>query len=164
MQRPEAAEAGPRQVQVERRPGELAGDDEADEESGDTPEYRGDRAEFDRPEIVVGPAVDLLSRQLGRTVVIMINDCERGQQASCSGESSASPIVIDFEPMDASVMSCDFPSLLAASRETRARRRRFEEDQVPQWMARAGPSNGLLHAGRNNPLVCCRKASPRRAA
>src|SRR6516165_7236000 len=78
-----------------------------------------------------------------------------------SGASSASPIVIDFEPMDASVMSCDFPSLLTASREIRARRRRFEEDQVPQWIARAGPSNGLLHAGRNNPLLCSRKASLR---
>src|SRR6516164_5501041 len=89
---------------------------------------------------------------------------QRNASTRNNGASSASLIVIDFEPMDASVMSCDFPSLLAASRETRARRRRFEEDQVPQWVARAGPSNGLLHAGRNNPLVCCGKASPRRAA
>ena len=48
VQRPQPAEARPRQVEVERRNGELPGDDVADEEAGDAPEDGGDDGDLDR--------------------------------------------------------------------------------------------------------------------
>ena len=58
VQRTQAAEGGPRQIEIEDRQGELAGDVEADGEAGDAPEHGGDGREFDRAEIVVRLAVD----------------------------------------------------------------------------------------------------------
>src|SRR5690606_24347427 len=40
---------GPRQVEVERREGELPGDDGADEKTDHTPEYSGDGGDAHRP-------------------------------------------------------------------------------------------------------------------
>ena len=42
MERPEAAEGRPRQVEVEDREGEFEGDIDADQESGEAPEHRCD--------------------------------------------------------------------------------------------------------------------------
>ena len=81
MQRPQAAEARPGQVEIQRRPGQLRGDDEAHQESGDTPEHRGNCGELDRPHVVVRTARDLLRRQLGRTIIILVEDGERGTKA-----------------------------------------------------------------------------------
>ena len=47
VQRPQAAEVGPGQVEVERGEGQLPGDDVADEEAGDAPEHGGDGGHLD---------------------------------------------------------------------------------------------------------------------
>ena len=47
MQRPQPAEVGPGQVEVEDREGELQGDDDADQEADDAPEHGGDHAGAD---------------------------------------------------------------------------------------------------------------------
>ena len=93
VQRPQPAEAGPRQVEIERGPGQLRGDQEADGKAGDAPEHRHHGGEFDRTQIVVGPAVDLLRRQRRRTIVIAVHDregggeaggaCQRGMKGEC---------------------------------------------------------------------------------
>jgi hypothetical protein len=44
VQRPQPPEGRPRQVEVERREGELQRDDDADEEAGDAPEHRSRRS------------------------------------------------------------------------------------------------------------------------
>ncbi len=49
MQRPQAPEVGPRQVEVESGEGELPGDEVADEKADDTPENGGDRRHLDGP-------------------------------------------------------------------------------------------------------------------
>ena len=59
VQRPQPAEAGPGQIEVQRGPGQLRGDDEADEKAGNAPEHRHDGGELDRAHIVVRAAVDL---------------------------------------------------------------------------------------------------------
>ena len=129
VQRPQAAEAGPGQIEIERRPRELRGDQQSDRKSGDAPEYRHDGRELDRTEIVVGPAVDLLRRQRRRTIEIAVEDRKdrreagraaergmegerriqrlgRGEQAEKARRSEntsirpASPCVIDFAVWD----------------------------------------------------------------
>ena len=47
VQRPQPAEAGPRQVEVERGEGELPGDDVADDEAGNAPDHGGDGGDLD---------------------------------------------------------------------------------------------------------------------
>ena len=42
MQRPQASEAGPGQIEIEHRVSELPGDDVADEKTHHPPEHRGD--------------------------------------------------------------------------------------------------------------------------
>ena len=81
MQRPQPAEAGPRQVEIERRPRQLRRDQQPDRKSGDAPEHRHDGGELDRAHIVVGPAVDFLRRQRRRAVEIPVDDRERRRQA-----------------------------------------------------------------------------------
>ena len=77
VQRPDAAERDPGQIEIEHRKGELERGPQADREAGDAPEHRGDGRELDRPHIVVGLAVDRQRRQLGRPVVVAIDDRER---------------------------------------------------------------------------------------
>ena len=48
VQRPQLAEAGPRQVEVQLRKGELPGNDIADHETGDAPEDGGNCGKLDR--------------------------------------------------------------------------------------------------------------------
>ena len=76
VQRPQPAETGPGQIEVQHRPGQLAGNQEPDGEPGDTPEHRHDRTELDRAHIVIGPAIDLQRRQRGRAVEIPVEDEE----------------------------------------------------------------------------------------
>ncbi len=63
MQRPQPAETGPGQIEIERRPRQLRRDQEPDGKAGDSPEHRHDRGELDRAHIVVGSAIDFLRRQ-----------------------------------------------------------------------------------------------------
>jgi hypothetical protein len=86
MQGPQAAKRRPRQIKVQRRPGELRRDDQADREAGDAPDNGCDGSKFDRPQIVVGTAVDLLRRKLCRAVVVPVEDREAGKQACRTSE------------------------------------------------------------------------------
>ncbi len=52
VQRTQPPEAGPRQIEIERREGQLPGDHVADQEAGDAPEHRGDHRELDRSVMV----------------------------------------------------------------------------------------------------------------
>ncbi|MHC2621203.1 hypothetical protein ACVIW2_003235 [Bradyrhizobium huanghuaihaiense] len=81
VQRPQPAELNPGQIEVQRRPGQLRGDDETDEEAGDAPEHRHEGAELDRPHVVVGAAVDLRRRQRRRTLEVAVDDDEHRGQA-----------------------------------------------------------------------------------
>ncbi len=81
VQRPQAAEIDPL-VEIEQRKRQLEGDDDADGEGGDAPEHRRHAGELDRPQIVVGLAVDLERCRRGRAVVIAVDDDEhRGDAA-----------------------------------------------------------------------------------
>ena len=66
VQRPDAPERDPRQIEIEDREGELERRPQADRESGNAPEHGRDGRELDRPHIVVGLAVDGQRRQFGR--------------------------------------------------------------------------------------------------
>ena len=66
MQRPDAAERDPGQIEIEHRKCELERGPKADRESGDAPEHRSDGRKFDRPDVVVGLAVDRERRQRRR--------------------------------------------------------------------------------------------------
>ncbi len=81
MQRPQSAEAGPWQVEIERGPGELRSDQKPDRKSGDTPEHRHHGGEFDRAHIVIGPAVDFLRRQQCRAGEIPVHNHDDRRQA-----------------------------------------------------------------------------------
>ena len=81
MQRPQPAKAGPWQVEIERRPCELRGDQQPDGEAGDAPKHRHHGRELDRAHIVVGPAVDFLRRQRRGTVEIAVHDRKHRPQA-----------------------------------------------------------------------------------
>ncbi|MEY9897864.1 hypothetical protein ABIA44_002038 [Bradyrhizobium sp. USDA 329] len=81
VQRPQAAEADPGQIEVQCGPGQLRGDDEADEESGNAPEHRHEGREFDRPHVVVRAAVDFLGRQRRRPFEVAVDDEEHRSQA-----------------------------------------------------------------------------------
>jgi hypothetical protein len=59
----------------------LRGDQQPDRKSGDTPEYRYRRREFDRAHIVIGPAVDFLRWQQCRAVEIPVYDRKDRPQA-----------------------------------------------------------------------------------
>src|ERR1700722_649184 len=87
MQRAQPAETGPRQVEIERWPGQLARNQESDGESGDAPEYRYCRGEFDRTQMIVGPAVDFLGWQRVRTIIIAVEDGENRPKAGGSTQS-----------------------------------------------------------------------------
>ena len=86
VQRPQAAEAGPRQVEIERRPGQLRRDQQPDRETGDPPEHRYDGRELDRTHIVVGPAVDFLRRQRGRAIEVPVQDRKDRRKAGGGAE------------------------------------------------------------------------------
>ncbi|MFK4665430.1 hypothetical protein ABIF76_006284 [Bradyrhizobium ottawaense] len=86
VQRPQPAEAGPGQIEIQRGPGQLRGDDEADEEARDAPEHRHEGGELDRPHVVVGAAVDLRRRQRSRPVEVAIDDDEHCGKARCRTE------------------------------------------------------------------------------
>ena len=64
VQRPDAAERHPGQIEVERRKGELERRPEPDREAGDAPEHRRDGRELDRAHVVVRLAVDRERRQV----------------------------------------------------------------------------------------------------
>ena len=49
---------------VQRGPCELRRDQQPDGEAGNSPEYRDCRRKLDRAQIVIGPAIDLLGRQI----------------------------------------------------------------------------------------------------
>ena len=85
MQRADAAERKPRQIEIEDRKGELERRPQSDRKAGNAPDHRGDGRELDRAHVVVGLAVDGERRQLGRTVVVAVDDRERGGDA-CGGK------------------------------------------------------------------------------
>src|SRR5262249_49349215 len=66
MQRPDAAEIEPGQIEVEGGPRELERRPETNQETCDAPEYREPSRELDRSEIVVRLAADLLRGQRSR--------------------------------------------------------------------------------------------------
>ena len=81
VQRPDAAEREPRQVEIEHRKGELERGPEPDREARDAPEHRGDGRELHRPHIVVRLAVDLERRRRGRAIEVPVEDREDGRDA-----------------------------------------------------------------------------------
>ena len=81
VQRAQAAERDPRQIEIEDRKGQFAGDVEADGEAGDAPEHGGDGRELDRAHVVVRLAVDGQRCRLGRAVVVAIDDGEHRRDA-----------------------------------------------------------------------------------
>ncbi len=76
MQRPESAEARPRQIEIERRPRQLRRDQKTHRKAGNAPEHRHDGSELDRAHIVVGTAIDFLRRQRRGAVEIPVKDDE----------------------------------------------------------------------------------------
>src|SRR5471032_1418587 len=80
MQRAKPAETGPRQVEIERRPGKLRGYQQPDREAGYSPEHRYRYGELDRTHIVVRLAVDLLRRRRRRPIEISIKDEENRRE------------------------------------------------------------------------------------
>ena len=86
VQRPDAAEIEPGQIEVERRTGEFERRPQADQESGDAPEHRERGRDLHRAEIVVRPAVDLLRRQLRRPIEVVVEDAEHDRDARRGGE------------------------------------------------------------------------------
>ena len=81
VQRPDAAERDPRQIEIQDGKGQLQRRPQAHREAGDAPEHRGDGRELDRAEIVVRLAVDRERRQLRRPVVVAVEDLEDGRGA-----------------------------------------------------------------------------------
>ncbi len=76
VDRPQPPEFDPRQIEVQDRKGHFERDIEADAEADDAPEDRCHRCEFDRPEIIIGLAVDDLRHRLGRARIVAIDDRE----------------------------------------------------------------------------------------
>ena len=80
VQRAQAAERDPGQIEIENRKCQLQRDVETDGEPGDAPEHRRNAGELDRAHIVVGLAIDG-QRRFGRPLVIAIDDGEHGRDA-----------------------------------------------------------------------------------
>ena len=76
VQRAQAAEAGPGQVEVQRGEGQLPGDEVADDEAGDAPDHGGNRGNLDR-------TVHVVVRSLERAPSIerLVQDHDRGDPA-----------------------------------------------------------------------------------
>ncbi len=75
VQRTQAPEVEPGR-DVEPGIGELEGDVDAYRHAREAPEQSGERSELYRPEIIVGPAVDLERRRSGRARVVALEDRE----------------------------------------------------------------------------------------
>ena len=94
VQRPQAAEIEPRR-DVEPGIGELEGDVDAHRHARHAPEQGGEGAELDRPEIVVGLAVDFERRRVGRPRRVALEDGEdrpprwRRRRAPCGTRKPA---------------------------------------------------------------------------
>ena len=88
MQRADAAETDPWQIEIERRPGELHRRPQPDQEAGNAPEHREHSRDLDRGEIVVRPAVDFLRRRIGRAVEVVIEGAEHHGDARRRGEEA----------------------------------------------------------------------------
>ena len=85
VQRADAAERDPGQIEIQHREGEFQRGPQPDREAGDPPEQGRDSRELDRPEIVVRLAVDGQRRQLRRPVVIAIDD-GKDRRRACGRE------------------------------------------------------------------------------
>ena len=86
VQRPQAAKAGPWQVEIQRGPGKLRRDQQSDREAGNSPKHRYRSCELDRAEIVIGPAIDFLGRQRGRAVEVAVEDRKGRREAGRGAE------------------------------------------------------------------------------
>ena len=91
MQRPQPAKGRIGQIEIEHGIGQLRGDDDADQKSGNAPKHRGNRGEFDRAQLVIGFSVDHLRGQFGGALVIAVEDRKdrrnrgRGKQIGMKG-------------------------------------------------------------------------------
>ena len=82
VQRPQPAERDERQIEIERREGELERDPQPDGESGNAPEHGKHRCQFDGSHIVVGLAVDHQRRWRVTGIEVPIKDRKHGRHAS----------------------------------------------------------------------------------
>ena len=82
VQRPDAAEREPGQIEIEDRKGELERRPQADCEARNAPEDGGDGRKLDRPHIVVGLTVDGERRQFGAAFVVPIEDRKHRRDAA----------------------------------------------------------------------------------
>ncbi len=98
MQRAQPAEGGPGQIEIQRREGELEGDDDADQEAGDAPHHRGDGGELHWAEIIVRPAVDLERRQRRRAIDIAVQHHEHRDDAGQRREIGVEGIARSVAP------------------------------------------------------------------
>ena len=84
MQWTQPAEGRPGQIEVERGERQLQRDDQADRESRDAPEYRGNRREFDGTHIVIWLAVDRQRWRSNRAFVVAVDDGKYRRDAGCA--------------------------------------------------------------------------------
>jgi len=83
MKRPQAAKRDPRQIEVEERKCQFAGDIKPNGETRETPYNGRDGRELDRAHIVVGLAIDGQRRGLSRTIIIAADYCKHRRDTGC---------------------------------------------------------------------------------
>ena len=130
VQRPQAAEGDPGQIEIENRKCQLKRDVESDGEAGNAPEHGGDGRELDRPHVVVGLAIDRQRRRRCRALVVAIDDGKHRRDAGGRKEIGVERVFRRVglggdrrwtEAPDAAKASAEAPSPMSWSSEKRAR-------------------------------------------